>query len=120
MVCSIVSSRFLIRLPYLTLQIADIIALEGEDTFTRPIYAGNAILKIKSSPKDKIKIVTVRTTAFDKAKIGGGSASTEEIKEVSADSAYSHGAALMIQALQSTSRKSSPFPPALICPPHLG
>ncbi|KAI9635476.1 uncharacterized protein MKK02DRAFT_27136 [Dioszegia hungarica] len=66
--------------------IADIVALEGEDTFTRPIYAGNAILKIKSSPKDKIKIVTVRTTAFDKAAIGSGAAEVEEVKEVSGDS----------------------------------
>jgi electron transfer flavoprotein alpha subunit len=70
----------------LTGQIADIVALEGEDTFTRPIYAGNAILKIKSSPKDKIKIVTVRTTAFEKAAIGSGAAEVEEVKEVSADS----------------------------------
>lgn len=67
-------------------KIADIVALEGEDTFTRPIYAGNAILKIKSSPKDKIKIVTVRTTAFDKAAIGSGAAEVEEVKEVSGDS----------------------------------
>jgi electron transfer flavoprotein alpha subunit len=67
-------------------QIADIVALEGEDTFTRPIYAGNAILKIKSSPKDKIKIVTVRTTAFDKATIGSGAAEVEDVKEVSSNS----------------------------------
>jgi electron transfer flavoprotein alpha subunit len=44
--------------------------------FSRPIYAGNAILKIKSS--DSIKVVTVRTTAFDKAAVGSGSASVEE------------------------------------------
>ena len=69
-------------------QIADIIAVDGEDVFTRPIYAGNAILKIKSSPKDAVKIVTVRTTAFDKASVGSGSASAEDIKEVTADSAY--------------------------------
>ncbi|WWD22049.1 hypothetical protein CI109_106537 [Kwoniella shandongensis] len=61
--------------------IADIIALESSgDVFTRPIYAGNAILKIKSSPKDAIKIVTVRTTAFDKASVGSGSASVEEVE----------------------------------------
>jgi electron transfer flavoprotein alpha subunit len=71
-------------------QIADIIALEPSgDTFTRPIYAGNAILKVKSSPKDTIKIVTVRTTAFDKAAIGGGSATVEEAEAVTADCEWS-------------------------------
>jgi electron transfer flavoprotein alpha subunit len=48
--------------------------------FSRPIYAGNAILKIKSS--DSIKVVTVRTTAFDKAVVGSGSASVEEAEAV--------------------------------------
>ncbi|KAJ2396141.1 Electron transfer flavoprotein alpha-subunit, partial [Coemansia sp. RSA 2603] len=43
-------------------QISDIIAIEGEDTFVRPVYAGNAIATVKTS--DKIKVVTVRTTAF--------------------------------------------------------
>ncbi|KAK4688556.1 electron transfer flavoprotein alpha subunit, partial [Tremellales sp. Uapishka_1] len=63
--------------------IADIIAVEPSgDVFTRPIYAGNAILKVKSSPADKIKIVTVRTTAFDKAATGGGSATVEEVAPV--------------------------------------
>ncbi|WVR04427.1 hypothetical protein IAU60_001430 [Kwoniella sp. DSM 27419] len=66
--------------------IADIVALEASgDTFTRPIYAGNAILKIKSSPKDKYKIVTVRTTAFDKASVGSGSATVEEVEATSGD-----------------------------------
>ncbi|WVQ97815.1 hypothetical protein IAU59_004930 [Kwoniella sp. CBS 9459] len=67
--------------------IADIIALEASgDSFTRPIYAGNAILKIKSSPKDAIKIVTVRTTAFDKAAVGSGSAAVEEVEATAGDS----------------------------------
>ncbi|ORY26893.1 DHS-like NAD/FAD-binding domain-containing protein [Naematelia encephala] len=67
--------------------IADIIALESSgDIFTRPIYAGNAILKVKSSDKDKIKIVTVRTTAFDKTPIGSGDAPVEEVAEISSDS----------------------------------
>jgi len=66
--------------------IADIIDLESSgDTFTRPIYAGNAILKVKSSPKDKIKVVTVRTTAFDKAPATGGSASVEEVEASTSD-----------------------------------
>lgn len=58
--------------------IADIISLShtegaGEETvFKRPIYAGNAILEIKTDGgKDKVRVVTVRTTAFDKATLGG-------------------------------------------------
>ncbi|KAK1926375.1 hypothetical protein DB88DRAFT_481612 [Papiliotrema laurentii] len=71
-----------------TSMIADIIALESNGTeFTRPIYAGNAILKVNSSDKDKIKIVTVRTTSFDKAAVGSGSAAVEEITPVKAESA---------------------------------
>lgn len=50
-------------------QISDIIGIEGSDTFTRPIYAGNAIATVKST--DKIKFITVRGTAFDKAPMGG-------------------------------------------------
>ncbi len=66
--------------------IADIIDLESNgETFTRPIYAGNAILKIKSTGKDGVKIVTVRTTAFDKAGKESGSASVEAIDAVESE-----------------------------------
>ena len=58
------------------MQISEIIGIEGQDTFTRPIYAGNAIMTVKSS--DAKKIVTVRGTAFDAAG-EGGSASVETI-----------------------------------------
>jgi len=44
-------------------QISDIVAVESADTFVRPIYAGNALATVKS--KDPIKVITVRTTAFD-------------------------------------------------------
>jgi electron transfer flavoprotein alpha subunit len=44
------------------MQISDIVAVEGSDTFRRPIYAGNAVEVVKSA--DPIKIVTVRTSAF--------------------------------------------------------
>ena len=47
------------------MQITDILSVEGPDTFTRPIYAGNAVATVKS--KDAKKVITVRTTAFDKA-----------------------------------------------------
>ena len=49
-------------------QISDIIKVESVDTFLRPIYAGNAIATVQSS--DKIKVVTVRTAAFDAASEG--------------------------------------------------
>ncbi|KAL1972732.1 hypothetical protein VTN31DRAFT_7146 [Thermomyces dupontii] len=53
-------------------QISDITAIESEDTFVRPIYAGNAILTVQST--DPIKVITVRGTAFQGAETEGGSA----------------------------------------------
>jgi len=44
-------------------QISDIISVEDADTFKRPIYAGSCIATVKST--DSIKVITVRTTAFD-------------------------------------------------------
>ncbi len=49
-------------------QISDIVAVEGPDTFVRPIYAGNALATVRS--KDPIKVITVRTTAFDAVALG--------------------------------------------------
>src|SRR5689334_2888920 len=46
-------------------QVSDIVAVEGPDTFVRPIYAGNAFATVQS--KDAKKVITVRTTAFDSA-----------------------------------------------------
>ena len=65
------------------MQVSDILSVEGPDTFTRPIYAGNAIATVKS--KDSKKVITVRTTAFDKAAAEGGSAAVETV-EAGADS----------------------------------
>ncbi|MEH6789762.1 electron transfer flavoprotein subunit alpha/FixB family protein [Parasphingorhabdus sp.] len=59
------------------MQISDILSVESEDTFTRPIYAGNAIATVKSS--DAKKVITVRGTAFDKAATEGGSASIKGV-----------------------------------------
>jgi len=59
------------------MQISDVLSIEGTDTFTRPIYAGNAIATVKSS--DAKKVLTVRATAFTKAAASGGSASVETI-----------------------------------------
>ena len=58
-------------------QVSDIISVEGPDTFTRPIYAGNAIATVRS--KDAKKVITVRGTAFDKAERGGGNAVVEQV-----------------------------------------
>jgi electron transfer flavoprotein alpha subunit len=53
-------------------QISDICGVESADTFVRPIYAGNALATVKS--KDPIKVITVRTTAFDAVAATGSSA----------------------------------------------
>jgi electron transfer flavoprotein alpha subunit len=58
-------------------QISDIVAIENADTFVRPIYAGNALATVKS--KDPIKVITVRTTAFDAVAASGGSAKVETV-----------------------------------------
>ncbi|MCC4251641.1 electron transfer flavoprotein subunit alpha/FixB family protein [Sphingobium naphthae] len=59
------------------MQISDILSVESEDTFTRPIYAGNAIATVKS--KDAKKVITVRGTAFEKAAAEGGSGTVEAV-----------------------------------------
>ena len=59
-------------------QISDISAVESEDTFTRPIYAGNAMATVQSS--DAIKLITVRSTAFEPAAAEGGSAAIESLE----------------------------------------
>ena len=50
-------------------QISDIIEVKGKDTFVRPVYAGNAMATVQSS--DSIKMITVRTTAYSEAALGG-------------------------------------------------
>lgn len=60
--------------------ISDVIAIESADTFKRPIYAGNVIATVQSS--DAIKLMTVRTTAFDLASAEGGSASIESLDSI--------------------------------------
>ena len=58
-------------------QVSEILSVEAPDTFTRPIYAGNAIATVKSS--DAKKVITVRGTAFAKAAATGGSAPVEAV-----------------------------------------
>lgn len=59
------------------MQISEILSVEGPDSFTRPIYAGNAIATVKTS--DPKLVLTVRGTAFDKAEATGGSAAVEAV-----------------------------------------
>lgn len=59
-------------------QISDIVSVDSESVFKRPIYAGNIIATIESS--DHIKVITVRTTAFDPVSTEGGSAVIENIQ----------------------------------------
>ena len=79
-------------------QISDIIGVESADTFTRPIYAGNAIATVQS--QDKIKVITVRATNFDAAVATGGSAAVKKI-----DSAGDIGLAKFVSAELSKSAR---------------
>jgi electron transfer flavoprotein alpha subunit len=65
------------------MQISDITEVLADDTFVRPIYAGNALQTVQSS--DAIKLITVRTTAFEQALDSGGSA---EISNTNLDEAF--------------------------------
>ena len=58
-------------------QISEITAVQGADTFQRPIYAGNAIATVKSA--DPVKVITVRGTAFEPAASEGGSGTVESV-----------------------------------------
>ena len=59
-------------------QVSDITKVVSEDTFERPIYAGNAIATVQSA--DATKVITVRTTGFDAAADAGGSAAVETVQ----------------------------------------
>jgi len=59
------------------MQLSDVVGIEDDNTFTRPIYAGNAIATVRS--KDAKKVITVRGTAFEKAATSGGSGAIEAV-----------------------------------------
>ena len=59
------------------MQVSDILSVEGPKTFTRPIYAGNAIATVEST--DAKLVITVRGTAFTKAEASGGSGTVEAV-----------------------------------------
>ena len=63
-------------------QISDIISIEAEDTFKRPIYAGSCIATVKSN--DSIKLITVRATAFDPVSLDNNDTPVESIDAVDA------------------------------------
>ncbi len=58
-------------------QISDILSVESADTFTRPIFGGQAIATVQAG--DGVKVITVRTTAFTKAESTGGGAAIESV-----------------------------------------
>ncbi len=62
--------------------ISDIISVESDSQFTRPIYAGNVIATVESS--DDTKVLTVRTTAFDTAANDGGNGIVEDLAALDA------------------------------------
>ena len=60
-------------------QISDIISVESADTFKRPIYAGSCIATVKSN--DAVKIITVRSTAFDSATLNNSGIEVVDIND---------------------------------------
>ena len=77
------SKNFMPRLgAILDLQpISDVIRIHDNNTFDRPIYAGNAIATVRS--KDNIIMLTIRGTAFDPIEIEGGNAEVEILSDIS-------------------------------------
>jgi electron transfer flavoprotein alpha subunit len=67
-------------------QVSDISAVVSEDTFERPIYAGNCIATVQST--DSVKVITVRTTGFDACSSTGGNATITQVDN-DADAAIS-------------------------------
>jgi len=80
------------------MQLSDILSVEEDGAFTRPIYAGNAIATVKS--KDNKLVITVRSTAFGKAAAEGGSGSVEKV-----DSGSASGASQFVRAELSKSER---------------
>jgi len=67
--------------------ISDVTAVETEDTFVRPTYAGNALCRVQSS--DSVKVLTIRATAFEASASGSGSAETAEVDTSDCDASVS-------------------------------
>ena len=58
-------------------QVSEISGIESDDTFVRPIYAGNAMATVQTS--DTVKMLTVRTTSFEAVADDGGNAEIEAV-----------------------------------------
>ena len=65
-------------------QVSDVIDIENENTFVRPIYAGNAISQVQTN--QKINLLTIRPTSFEKCEDSGGEASIEDISYIENES----------------------------------
>ncbi|MCZ4313943.1 FAD-binding protein [Comamonadaceae bacterium G21597-S1] len=57
--------------------VSEVIAIIAPDTFERPIYAGNAVATVLC--REPVKVLTVRTTAFDAAPVTGGTAAVQDV-----------------------------------------
>jgi len=64
-------------------QFSGIIGINDENTFVRTLYAGNAVTTVKAL--DDVKVMTIRSTAFDPAPVGDGAVSAEDISSADAD-----------------------------------
>ncbi len=76
--------------------ISDVIAILSPDTFKRPVYAGNAIATVQSA--DAIKLLTIRTTAFDMTTMDGAASVENQTVTVTAGSTKFVGAELTVSA----------------------
>ncbi len=65
-------------------QVSDVIEIENENTFIRPIYAGNAISQVQTN--QKINLLTIRPTSFEKCEDSGGDASIEDVNYIETES----------------------------------
>ena len=79
-------------------QVSDVVAILSDDTFERPIYAGNAVATVRSA--DSPKLITVRGTAFRAAEAGGGA----PVEEMDAGDAGEAGARFVSRALSESER----------------
>ncbi len=65
-------------------QVSDVIDIENENTFVRPIYAGNAISQVQTN--QKINLLSIRPTSFEKCEDSGGDASIEDVTYIETES----------------------------------
>ncbi|MGF1686738.1 FAD-binding protein [Photobacterium japonica] len=81
--------------------LSDVIAIERDDTVVRPIYAGNALARVQSS--DPIKVITVRSAAFDAVSLVD--APVEGIERVTVDTAIANTTTTFIDKVSAVSER---------------